>query len=478
MAKKKKILKVKITNSISISASDVSRKKLIELKKEFSVHNPEYYKIKGMGFSTRGIKPVYQLYEHWKGRIWFPRGLMDKLKKLLPDFKFKVKDERIEVSLNKKVKLKSGFKFWESQINAINISVIKEQGIIHGVCGSGKTEILLGIFERLQQKTLVIVDKLELMKQWVSRINKRFTNINVGEIGGGKWKIGRDITIGSQQTLIKHVDKIRNEFGIIIADEVHHFSSPSFLELISKLNAKYRIGASATLKRKDRKEFLMFAAFGDILYKITDEDLSKKGKIFITQFIVIPTNFKSELYVQEKKKLDGEIEYYGYNFHALLGELKEDKERNELILKFIKREVKNGHKCLIMADRVSHCIYFRNLLLSNNISAGMMVGEKEYENERKKAPELLKQGKFFCIVVSPLVREGFDLPELDRAFIINPSASNELKIQQQSGRVKRIAKGKKDAKVYYFWDKEVVGFDRHIKLLQKLFKNLKIYREK
>lgn len=462
---------------LNLRVSDLSKEELKKLKSEFAFKNPEYFKVRAMGFSTQGLSPNIILWEEKnKGKlISFPRGNLEKLQEILEDRKFTVRDKRIEVPLQTKIQFKSDFSFWPQQIPAIEKAIVIEQGLVHGVCGSGKTEILLGIFARLKQRTLVIVDKLKLMEQWVERAKKRFVNLNICVIGGGKWEIG-DLTIGSQKTLVRHIDKIKEKFGVVICDEVHHFAARTFQDLISKLKAKYRIGATATLKRKDRKEFMVYAAFGDVIHRITDEHLLEDGKIFEIEMIVVPTKFIGKSYVnKQRNKVTGDIEITGYNYHLLLAEMKTDIERNKLIISTIKREVKQGHKCLIMADRISHCIYMKRLLKRNGIVSSLMVGEKEFRKERDNAPRLLKSRKISCIVVSPLVQEGFDLPELDRGFIINPSATNEAKLQQQTGRIKRIAEGKDSAKCYYFWDKKVYGFDSHLDKIKKLFPKLEIY---
>lgn len=475
-----KKIKIVLSDSYIIRASDLTRPVTRALCVAFTYRNPQYYKTKHLGFSTKGISPQVQLYEKRGKFLCFPRGEFLKLQSLLESYNFslEVQDKRITVPLNKQLNFKKGFKLWTSQEEARDIALSEEQGIVHGVCGSGKTEILLSIFAALNQRTLVVIDKLELMKQWVKRVRGRFSNIKIATIGAGKWNIG-DITIGSQKTLIKHIDKLKNQFGVILCDELHHYAAPTFQYLISLMPAKYRVGATATLERKDQKEFLIYAAFGKVLYRITDEDLTAIGKIFEVEMVIVPTNFECSSYVElEKNYLTNKSEVLRYNYNLLLNKLKADKNRNALILKIIKKEVKAGHKCLIMADRVAHCIHIKRLMEKAGVKVGLMVGEEEFKVERATAPKRLKSGKISCIVVSPLAQEGFDLPELDRGFIISPSASNSSKLQQQSGRVKRIAEGKKSAKVYYFWDKKIHGFNRHLNNIQKVFKKAKIYVER
>lgn len=468
-------LKIHLSDSYIIAMSQLKKHEMVMLRREFSRKNPTYFKLRSLGFSTRGTKPHINLYEIRSRNICFPRGSLKTLKELLDDYKLVVIDERVESPLNKKIEFKEDFKLWTSQEEAKDKAISEEQGLIHAVCASGKTEMLLGIFAELGQRTLVIVDKIKLMNQWVERVKKHFKNVEVKTIGAGKWGIG-DITIGSQKTLVRHVSKLKDKFGVVLCDEVHHYAARTFQELISQLPAKYRIGATATLKRKDQKQFLVFAAFGEVLHKITDDELSKQGKIFEIEMVVVPTDFESKLYISTRiDEATGKEEIVRYDYNGMLREMKLCVKRNKQILDLIEREIGDKHKCLVMADRIAQCIFIQRLLEKRGVRANLMVGEKEFEKQTREAPEKLKQGKISCIVASPLIQEGFDLPELDRGFIISPSVSNPSKLQQQAGRIKRMAEGKESAKVYYFWDRKVHGFGSHLKKIQRLYRNTRVY---
>jgi len=468
---------VTIDSKYNIKTKDLERQELLDLKLEFSKANPSYFKTRSMGYPTKGIPKNIILYKTTKDSIGLPRGSFGRIKLLLPNYKIKKLDLRTEKSLEKKIEFNEDFKFWSQQKEAIDIAVEKEQGLIHGVCGSGKTEILLGIFAKLQQRTLVIVDTLDLLKQWVERAKHRFKNINIEKIGGGKFGIG-DITIASQKTVLNHVDKLKDKFGLVLCDEVHHFAAPTFDKVISEISARYRIGATATLKRKDGKEFIFYSAFGEVLYQITDADLLEDNKIFEVEFVVVPTEFECVDYVDIETELDGEEIVVGYNYHVLLRQMKLNKKRNDKILSILVKEIKRGHKCIVMADVISHCIYFQNLLKKKNIKSMLMVGEEGFEDQRENAPDKLLSGEIDCIIASKVVQEGFDLPILDRGFIINPSANNEARIQQQVGRLKRKAEGKTSARCYYFWDRNIRNFTNHLTKLKRKFKGLKFYVER
>ena len=156
-----------INSCLNIRVSDLSKDEVRDLKVAFAFKNPEYGKLRGMGYGTKGIKSVIKLFGYRGKFMTFPRGSLERIKKILPNKRFKMIDKRVEVPLDKKISLKEEFTFWRHQIPAIEAAIQTEQGLLLGVCGSGKTEMLLGIFAQLNQRTLVIVDTLVLLEQWI-----------------------------------------------------------------------------------------------------------------------------------------------------------------------------------------------------------------------------------------------------------------------------------------------------------------------
>jgi len=471
-----------LDSKIKFSISALDNQELKALKKAFRKSNPTHYRLKAIGKNPyyAGEKPTITLFEEEFGFLVLPRGSLKNIRKVIKEELQLEEDNRTTIPLKKKPEFKSGFSFWEQQQEAIDSVEEAEfqSGLIVGECGSGKTEILLGIFQKVQEKTLVVVDKLALMKQWVARVKARFKNISVGIIQGKKFEIDNDIVIGSQKTIFNRIEEVKDEFGCLLCDEVHMYAARTFREVVEKISAKYRIGATATLVRKDRKEFLIYAAFGRVLHTITDDELVEQGKVEEVEMVVVPTEFEAKEYVQIREDLDGEQKVVNWNHHQLLKEMKYDEARNKLVMDIIKAEVATGHKCLVMLDRVSHCIYWVNMLKQERIEAGLMVGEKEYKEQRESAPILLEQGKIQVIVMNNSIQQGLDIPILDRGFGVHPSAANPARLQQQRGRLKRTAEGKHDAKFYYFWDRKVHGFEEHLQTIRSKFRKVKVYAKR
>jgi superfamily II DNA or RNA helicase len=98
---------------------------------------------------------------------------------------------------------------------------IGDGGIINAWVSWGKTFTGLAIAEKLGQKTLVITHTLALRKQWEDEVKKVF-NITPGIIGSGKFELDSPVVIGNIQSLYRKIPEIRQEFGTLILDEMHH----------------------------------------------------------------------------------------------------------------------------------------------------------------------------------------------------------------------------------------------------------------
>jgi len=141
---------------------------------------------------------------------------------------------------------------------------VDDNCFINAKVGFGKTFTALHIASKLGMKTLVIVHTTSLRDQWVEEAEILFGH-PVGIIGGGKFDIeDHFIVVGNIQSLLKHADILAKEFGTIILDEAHHCPASTFTQFIDKMYARYRIGLSGTMQRKDGKHIFIYNRFSSI----------------------------------------------------------------------------------------------------------------------------------------------------------------------------------------------------------------------
>jgi len=444
------LVKIRISDFIYLDVSQLDPRIVGEIKSLFLYRNPTYYKNLKLGFRNKSVLRNLKSFYTNKQDLLITRGGLDKLVDFLLENKIEHELQYKDLTLNK-INIKDKIVLRDYQQSALNPFIEAKQGLIVGVCGSGKTEIALKLISEIKQPALVIVHTKDLMYQWIDRINKRLLIKDVSKYGAGYFEIG-NLTIGMLQTIKKRVDKLKDKFGFVILDECHHSPAEVFHLVINQFPARYRLGLTATPKRKDQKEFLMFDTFGPILYEIKDEHLLENNLIHNIEINLIKTDF--------------EYNYDKAEYVYFISNLVKDKNRNLLILKYILQELKDSNSCLILSDRVAHCKAFYNYLTSKGFKVGLMIGEID-KLERKEILDKMRNKKLQCLIGTNLADEGLDIPNLNRLFILTPSAMNDRKIVQQTGRIKRIYEGKKDAIVYYFWDHLI--FPEHLNKLKKLF---------
>ncbi|WP_232529253.1 DEAD/DEAH box helicase [Methylomonas koyamae] len=127
--------------------------------------------------------------------------------------------------------------------------------------GAGKTTMGIELAARLGQRCLILVKSKDLAEQWQQAIT-RFTGLDCGMIGGGKWIEGEQFTVATVQTLAKRGADLG--YGLLLVDECHNAPAEQSFAVINRQAAKYRFGLSATPQRRDGLEFMIHAALGPI----------------------------------------------------------------------------------------------------------------------------------------------------------------------------------------------------------------------
>jgi len=478
-----------VDNRLRLNYKNLDKEFIKELKKALTYNNPIYYKQQKLGYSCKGIPQKITSYDILKDIMTISRGASYKLKEIAR--KYDIKLNFIDNRISKRYKFESDIVLRDYQEQPCNQLVAFKNALIKGVCGCGKTIILIEAIKRIGQRTIIIVHEQKLQKQWVDEISAHLgiPKKEIGLIGGiskGKNTI-KPITVALQQSVKSRSNEIKNEFGCVVCDEVHHYAASTFQDVIDIFPAKYRIGATATDKRKDGKQFLIFDQFGKIVAEITDEDLKAKGMTMDVKMVVVYTEFeysgKMDSFTNRifrgnddngKAVYDNdEIEYVNNN--EFLEQIILDQNRNRLIYSFIKAEVNRKEFCILLADRRRFCHNWQRWLSEKDIEAKLLVGGTEYKTEGEEAiRRIMEDGDLNVVIGTTVADEGLDIKKLSRGFSATPTATNERRIVQQTGRIKRVCNNKKDAIWYYFLDYKVKGFSKHLKTLKKLFKNIEI----
>ncbi|MFT3949052.1 MAG: DEAD/DEAH box helicase family protein [Agriterribacter sp.] len=415
---------VSLNNALRFTRSAIPLTLINFLKEELNFTNSAFIIKKKSGKNTFGTERYFRFIEENEDEVILPKGFAGKALRFCKDtgIAYSFKDGREK-------KASAAFKFQATlrdyQILAIEATSKKEMGVIVAPPGSGKTVIGLKIIADKQQTALIVVHRKQLMEQWIERI-EAFLGIpqhEIGKIGKGKAKIGKQITVATIQSLAKEVEKdetLKNAFGTILIDECHHIPAESYRNTIQQFNSYYLYGLTATPFRKYNDGKLIFIHLGEIIAEITAQQTGKHKQAF-----VVIRN--TELDVPFNSKTD--------RFETLSKILAHDSSRNKLILNDIVNELNSGKKAVILTERKEHIdSLYQYLKQSYEV---ITLNGDDSEASRTTKWKILNAGNYQAVITTgQFFGEGTDLQNASCLFLVYPF-SFEGKLIQYIGRVQR-----------------------------------------
>ena len=297
---------------------------------------------------------------------------------------------------------------------------VEDNCIINAWVSWGKTFTGLAIAGKLGQKTLIIVHTVPLRNQWAAEVEKVY-GITAGVIGSGRFDISSPVVIGNTQSLYRRIPDIRREFGTVILDEMHHVSSPTFSKVVDTNYARYKIGLSGTIERKDGKHIVFRDYFGQKVHKPPKEN-------YMTPSILV---YRSEVRFMDGSNIPwaNKVTQLAYNEEYL--------HSVALLAAFY---AEKGHKVLLVSDRVH---FLQTCAELAGEKAVCVTGEVPHE-DRKKLMSKISDGKANILCgTQAIFSEGISLDDLS-CLILGTPVNNEPLLTQLIGRVIRKKEGKKN----------------------------------
>lgn len=358
----------------------------------------------------------------------FPVGLVPRVKKFLNSkgYRVRVKDERepggekLEVSWNPSYKLR------RYQQRAINKALKEKMGVLALPVGSGKTIVGLGIIGKLGLSAIIVVHTKELLYQWADKV-REVLGVDAGIIGDNKWREG-PVTVAMIQTLLSRgTEKLQREYGIVIFDECHRTSAAEkFYKLGLSLPQVYRFGLSATPWRRVRgEEIKIEAVVGPIIYEVRAEDLIKEKFLSKPRFEVIKYNSEMPSFSERYKELYEDM-------------VMNNDARNRAIVEKAVELARKGHRVLIDVKRLEHGKILKEMLEKRGVRAEFLSSQSP---NRWEILEEFREGRI-PVLVSTLLKEGVDIPEIS-AIILAGGGKSDIMTIQTIGRALRPKKGMK-----------------------------------
>lgn len=333
--------------------------------------------------------------------------------------------------------------------------IAREQGIVRAPTGSGKTLIALSLLGKLGQRALVVMRDRQLLEQWVLRAGRHFGmgSPALGVVQGGKKRrVGECLTLALQQTLWSKtfpLAEFAQEFGCVAVDEVQLAAARTVQQTVEVFPARYRFGFSADESRKDRKEFLTYDLFGDVLYEVTRAEVEEDGYTCPVIVRLVPTEFAANWYRDAPPE--------ERDFGKLLDEMIANEERGRLLRRVIGELVTAGQTpALVFTHRREHASRLSNELLADGLTCGLMMGGTESSAAFLESRDLLDRGKLpVAVGTFNAIGTGIDIPSVRAGVVSTPLGANRQFFGQVRGRICRAAKGKTVGYLYYLWDRDV-----------------------
>ncbi len=303
----------------------------------------------------------------------------------------------------------------------------------HGVvvlpCGSGKTVIGMGIMERISAHTLIISTNTVAVHQWIDELLDKtcLTSDLIGEYTGNLKEI-RPVTITTYQILTyrksKEEDFIhlelfqKNNWGLIIYDEVHTLPAPVF-RATADIQSKRRLGLTATLIREDGLEEDVFSLVGPKKYDVPWKELEARG------YIAEAYCHEIRLDLTHEDKLAYAIADERQKFRIA----SENKQKLRVAEDIIANHA-DDH-ILIIGQYISQLEY-----LQHQLNIPMITG-KTKNREREELYRDFRQGILKRLIVSKVANFAVDLPDANVAIQVSGTFGSRQEEAQRLGRILR-----------------------------------------
>ncbi|MBE3555279.1 MAG: DEAD/DEAH box helicase, partial [Thermicanus sp.] len=265
------------------------------------------------------------------------------------------------------------------------------------------------------------------------------TEEKIGEYTGEKKEI-RPVTVATYQILTYRPDKEKEEYphlelfnqrnwGLIIYDEVHLLPAPVF-RITADIQAKRRLGLTATLVREDGREEDVFSLIGSKKADVPWKDLEEVGWIAEASCIEIRVPMPTD--VRENYVVAGAREKYRI--------AAENPEKIAVLDHLLKRHRED--QVLVIGQ------YIRQLEeIATRYNAPLITG-KTTQLEREKLYEDFRTGKIRLIVVSKVANFAIDLPDANVAIQVSGTYGSRQEEAQRLGRILRPKE--RENKAYFY----------------------------
>ncbi len=335
------------------------------------------------------------------------------------------------------------------QVQAIDSFFAGGSGVVVLPCGAGKTLVGAGAMALAQTNTLVLVTNTVSARQWRAELLKR-TSLTEAEIGeySGQVKEIKPVTIATYQILVAkrkgeyaHLGLLdAMDWGLIVYDEVHLLPAPVF-KLTAELQARRRLGLTATLVREDGREGDVFSLIGPKRFDAPWKEIEAQGFISPAACFEVRIDLPQQERLQYAASADEERYRLAATSPAKLAVVKRLVDRHR------------GERILVIGQYLDQIDGLAEELRVPKLTGATSV------DERERLYQEFRDGTIEVLVVSKVANFSVDLPEATVAIQVSGSFGSRQEEAQRLGRLLRPKQSGLPANFYTLVARDTVDQD-------------------
>ncbi|MGO1165218.1 MAG: DNA repair helicase XPB [Janibacter sp.] len=311
-------------------------------------------------------------------------------------------------------------------------------GVVVLPCGAGKTLVGAAAMSAAKATTLILVTNTVSARQWREELLARttLTEEEIGEYSGARKEV-RPVTIATYQVLTlkrkgvyPHLDLLdARDWGLIVYDEVHLLPAPIF-RMTADLQARRRLGLTATLVREDGREADVFSLIGPKRFDAPWKDIEAQGYIAPADCVEVRVSM-GDSERMAYATADAEDRYrLAACSPVKLGVVREVVSRHE------------GEATLVIGQYLDQLHE-----LSEQLGADLITGETPVKQRQELFADF-REGRTNLLVVSKVANFSVDLPEATVAIQVSGTFGSR---QEEAQRLGRLLRPKEDGRTAHFY---------------------------
>jgi DNA excision repair protein ERCC-3 len=332
--------------------------------------------------------------------------------------------------------------YQEAAVDAfyVNGTVSGGSGVVVLPCGAGKTIVGIGAMADIQRATLILTPNTVAVRQWIAELLDKttLTPAEVGEYTGDRKDI-RPVTVTTYQILtyrpsedgdFPHFGLVTgHDWGLIIYDEVHLLPAPVF-RLTAEIQARRRLGLTATLVREDGREADVFGLIGPKRFDVPWRELERQGWIATAECyeirVALPEEQRMTYALAEEREK--------YRMAA------ENPVKTEVVQELLARHSQD--QVLIIGQ------YLDQLKLLASLLKAPLLSGRTNNSQREKLYDQFRRGEIKRLVVSKVANFAVDLPDANVAIQVSGTFGSR---QEEAQRLGRLLRPKADGRPAHFY---------------------------